>query len=101
MFPSIFKQMNYYAFILLDLKRKKKIDHCCFVPILTYGHECWVMAERVRSRVQADEMGFLRKVRGLPLLDEVKIKAMTFANLSTLNRCYSAQNDHNCADMAM
>ena len=30
------------------------------------------MTERVRSRVQAAEMGFLRKVRSLPLLDKVK-----------------------------
>ena len=43
-----------------------------FVPILTYGHGCWVMTERVRSRVQAAEMDFLRKVRGLSLLYKVK-----------------------------
>ena len=43
-----------------------------FVPILTYGHECWIITERVRSRVQAAEMGFLRKARGLSLLDKVK-----------------------------
>ena len=30
------------------------------------------MTERVRSRVQAAEIGFLRKVRGLFLLDKVK-----------------------------
>ena len=30
------------------------------------------MTERVRSRVQAAEMGLLRKVRGLSLLDKVK-----------------------------
>ena len=43
-----------------------------FVPILTYGHECWVMTERVRSQIQAAKIGFLRKVRGLSLLDMVK-----------------------------
>ena len=42
------------------------------VPILTYGHECWVLTKSVRSRVQATEMGFLRIVRGLSLLDKVK-----------------------------
>ena len=36
-----------------------------FVPILTYGHESWVKTERVKSRVPAAEMVFLRKVRGL------------------------------------
>ena len=39
-----------------------------FVSILTYGHDCWVMTERVKSRVQVAEMGFLRKVRSLSLL---------------------------------
>ena len=43
-----------------------------FVLILTYVHECWVMTERVRFRVQAVKMGFLRNVKGLFLLDKVK-----------------------------
>ena len=30
------------------------------------------MKERVRSRVQAAEMGFLRRISGLTLLDKVK-----------------------------
>ena len=30
------------------------------------------MNEKVRSRVQAAEMGFLRKINGLTLLDKVK-----------------------------
>ena len=40
-----------------------------FVPIPTYGHECWVMTERVGSRIQADEMDFLQKVRDLYLFE--------------------------------
>ena len=35
-------------------------------------NECCVMTKRVRSRVQATEMGFLQKVRGLFLFDKVK-----------------------------
>jgi len=37
-----------------------------FVPILTYGHESWVMTERILSQnqMQAAEMGFLRRVHG-------------------------------------
>ena len=53
-------------------KSKAFCSQISFFPILTYGHECWVMTERARSRVQAAEMGFLRKVRGLSLLDKVK-----------------------------
>jgi len=34
-----------------------------FVPILTYGHESWVMAERLLSQVQWAEMAFLLSSR--------------------------------------
>ena len=38
-----------------ELSQKTKLAVFCsiFVPILTYGHELWVMTERMRSRVQA------------------------------------------------
>ena len=42
------------------------------VSIITYGHELWVMNEIVRFRVQAAELGLLRKVRSLFLFDKVK-----------------------------
>jgi len=32
---------------------------------LTYGHECWVMTERVLSQVEAAELLFLRGVHGV------------------------------------
>ena len=50
------------------LKRElcAKAKLCTFrsvdVPILTYGHECWTMNEKVRPTVQAAEMRFLRKI---------------------------------------
>ena len=56
----------------LSTKTKFPVFRSFFVPILTYGHEYWVMTERVRSQVQAVEMFFFRKVRGLSLLDKVK-----------------------------
>ena len=43
-----------------------------FVPILTCGHESWVMIERILSQVQAAEMGFLRRVHGMTLCDKVR-----------------------------
>ncbi|KAK3523969.1 hypothetical protein QTP70_017490, partial [Hemibagrus guttatus] len=43
-----------------------------YVPTLTYGHELWVMTERVRSRIQAAEMSFLRRVAGRSLRDRVR-----------------------------
>ena len=56
----------------LCTKAKLSVFRSVFFPTLTYDHECWIMTERVRSRVQAAEMGFLRKVSGLSLLDKVK-----------------------------
>ena len=49
-----------------------KIYQSIYVPALTYGHELWVMTERTRSRVQAAEMSFLRRVAGLCLRDRVR-----------------------------
>ena len=48
------------------------IDRSIFVPILTYCHEGWVMTERTRSRVQAAEMSFVRRVAGFSLRDRVR-----------------------------
>ena len=56
----------------LCTRAKLSVFRSVFIPIFTYGHECWVMIERVKFRVQAAEMGFLRKVRGLSLLEKVK-----------------------------
>ena len=56
----------------LCTKAKLPVFRSVFVSILTYGHECWVMIERVRSRVQTAEMFFLQKFIGLTLLDKVK-----------------------------
>ncbi|KAK3521202.1 hypothetical protein QTP70_000769, partial [Hemibagrus guttatus] len=57
-----------------ELSRKAKllIYQSIYVPTLTYGHELWVMTERVRSRIQAAEMGFLRRVAGRSLRDMVR-----------------------------
>ncbi|TWW80631.1 hypothetical protein D4764_01G0004460 [Takifugu flavidus] len=54
----------------------KEIYRSIFVPTLTYGHELWVMTERTRSRVQAAEMSFLRRVAGLSLRDRVRSSAI-------------------------
>ncbi|MHB9337741.1 RNA-directed DNA polymerase, partial [Fusobacterium pseudoperiodonticum] len=60
----------------LGVKAKLAIFNSVFIPILTYGHEFWIMTERMRSRVQAAEMGFLRSVAGLSLLDRVHSTAI-------------------------
>ena len=57
-----------------ELSRKAKLSvyRAIFVPTLTYGHEVWVMTERIRSRIQAAEMSFLRRVAGVSLRDRVR-----------------------------
>ena len=52
-------------------KVKLTIFRSIFVPILSYGHESWVMTERMRSQMQASEMRFLRRIEGVTLLDKV------------------------------
>ena len=56
----------------LSQKAKLSIYRSIYVPTLTYGHEVWVVTERTRSRIQAAEMSFLRRVAGLSLRDRVR-----------------------------
>ncbi|KAK3571151.1 hypothetical protein QTP86_003367 [Hemibagrus guttatus] len=56
----------------LSQKSKLSIYQSIYVPTLTYGHELWVMTERVRSRIQAAEMSFLCRVAGCSLRDRVR-----------------------------
>ena len=56
----------------LSCKAKLSIYRSIYVPTLTYGHELWVMTERTRSRIQAAEMSFLRRVAGRSLRDRVR-----------------------------
>ncbi|KAK3535381.1 hypothetical protein QTP70_011277 [Hemibagrus guttatus] len=56
----------------LSQKAKLSIYQSIYAPTLTYGHELWVMTERVRSRIQAAEMSFLRRVAGSSLRDRVR-----------------------------
>lgn len=47
-------------------KTKPSISQSVFVPTLIYGHEVWVMTERIRLQIQMAEMGF-RRVAGVSL----------------------------------
>ena len=71
---AVMRQLHRSVVLKRELctKAKLSIFRSVFVPILTYGHECWIMNEKVRSRVQTFEMGFLRRISGLTLLDKVK-----------------------------
>uniref|UniRef100_A0A8C2ZPF1 Reverse transcriptase domain-containing protein n=1 Tax=Cyclopterus lumpus TaxID=8103 RepID=A0A8C2ZPF1_CYCLU len=69
------KQALYRSILVkreLSRKAKLSIYWSVYVPTLTYGHELWVVTERTRSRIQAAEMSFLRRVAGLSLRDRVR-----------------------------
>ena len=42
------------------------------IPMLTYGHDSWVMTEKTLSQVQTAEMGFLQRVHGVTFRDKVR-----------------------------
>ena len=65
--PSVLLKRELYN------KAKVSVFGSVFVPILTYDHECWIINERMGSRVLAAEMGFLRNDSSLSLLNKVKI----------------------------
>ncbi|KAK3541007.1 hypothetical protein QTP86_010128 [Hemibagrus guttatus] len=71
---AIMQSMYRSVVVKKELSRKAKLSiyQSIYVPTLTYGHELWVMTERVRSRIQAAEMSFLRRVAGRSLRDRVR-----------------------------
>ena len=83
----------------LCTKAKLSIFRPVHVPILTCGHECWVMNEKVSSRVQAVEMGFLQRISGVTLLDKVTSADIRESLVQTSNHCFSNEKDCNCVGM--
>ena len=55
----------------LSKKAKLSIFKAVLVPNLTYGHESWVMTERMRSQVHVSEMRFLHRIEGVTLFNKV------------------------------
>ena len=56
----------------LPKKTMLSIFKTVFIPILTHGHESWVMTERVRLQVQASEMRFLRRIEVVTLFNKMR-----------------------------
>ena len=68
------RALHYSVVMKRELSKKAKLSvfKAVFVPILTYGHESWVMTERMRSQVQVSEMRFLQKIEGVTLFNKVR-----------------------------
>ncbi|KAK3523553.1 hypothetical protein QTP70_002456 [Hemibagrus guttatus] len=71
---AVMRSMYRSVVVKKELSRKAKLSiyQSIYFPTLIYGHELWVMTERVRSRIQAAEMSFLRRVAGRSLRDRVR-----------------------------
>ena len=71
---AVMRALHYSVVMKRELSKKAKLSifKAVFVPILTYGHESWVMTERMRSQVQASEMRFLRRIEGVALFNKVR-----------------------------
>ena len=71
---AVMRALNLSIVVKKELSQKARLSiyRSIYVPTLTYGHELWVMTERTRSRIQAAEMSFLRRVAGLSLRDRVR-----------------------------
>lgn len=53
-------------------KTKLSVYKTIFRPTLTYGSESWVLTKRMKSKLEAVEMKYLRKVKGVTLRDRVR-----------------------------
>ena len=71
---AVMRALHYSVVMKRELSKKAKLSifKAVFVPILTYGHESWVMTERMRSQVQASEMRFLRRIEGVTQFNKVR-----------------------------
>ena len=62
---EVMRALHYSVVMKRELPKKAKLSifKAVFVPILTYGHESWVMTERMRSQVQASRNDVFTKNR--------------------------------------
>ena len=71
---AVMRALHYSVVMKRELSKKAKLSifKAVFFPILTYGHESWVMTETVQSQVQAYEISFLRRIEGVTLFNKVR-----------------------------
>ena len=71
---AVMRALHYSVVMKREFSKKAKlaIFKTVFVPILTYGHESWVMTNKEQKQVQASAMRFLRKIKGVTLCNKVR-----------------------------
>lgn len=57
---------------MLSKETQLSVYRTIFKPILTYGQETWIPSERTRSRIQAIEMRFLRRILNITRRDRIR-----------------------------
>ena len=69
---AVMRVLHHSDVLERELSRKVKLSvfKSTFVPILNYGHESWVMTERVRSPMQGSKMRFLQKIKVVTMFDK-------------------------------
>ena len=66
-------------------KARLSVFNSIFVPILTCGHESWVLTKSVTSKTQASEMRVLRKIKGVAMFDKLSNTVIReFLNIESL-----------------
>lgn len=56
----------------VSLETKIKIFNSVYVPVLIYGCEAWTLNDRLKSRIQASEMKYLRATIGVTRRDRIR-----------------------------
>ena len=71
---AVVRALHYSVVMKREFSEKAKLSvfKTVFIPILTYGHESWVMTERMRSQVPTSETRILRRIEEVTLFNKVR-----------------------------
>ena len=72
------RALHYSDALKRELLRKSKLSvfKSIFVPLFAYGHESWLITEKMQSQMQASKMSHLRKIKGVKMFDKVRNTAI-------------------------